>query len=57
MSDPDERAPKPRPQFNLDDNNRPKQTVESLEKENLSLRELVVRLSEIVIRNITGKKK
>lgn len=31
-------------------------TIEFLEKENLTLRKLVVRLSEIMIRNVTRKK-
>jgi hypothetical protein len=57
MPNSDEPTPKPRPQIDLDQDDQTKPTVESLQKENLSLRELVVRLSEIVIRNITRKKK
>jgi hypothetical protein len=46
---------KRRPQL-LDDEDRMKAAMDSLEKENYSLKKLVVCLSAIVIRNVTRKK-
>jgi hypothetical protein len=40
----------------FDEEDRMKAAMESLEKENRSLKELVVQLSTIVIRRVTGKK-
>ena len=44
-----------RPQI-FDDKDRMKQALETLEKENRSLKRLVVQLSELVIRRVIGKK-
>jgi hypothetical protein len=46
-----------RPQLQImSDEDRMKAAIESLEKENHSLKGLVIRLSALVIRNVTGKK-
>ena len=47
---------KDRPQVFSDEEDRIKRAMEFLEKENRSLKKLVIRLSEMVIRNVTGKK-
>lgn len=40
----------------LDDEDRMKAAIESLERENRSLKDLVIQLSTLVIRRVTGKK-
>lgn len=40
----------------FDDKDRMKVAMESLEKENRSLKDLVIQLSTLVIRRVTGKK-
>jgi len=44
------------PQIFGEDEARMKAALEELEKENKSLKQLVVQLSELVIRKVTGKK-
>jgi len=55
MTAPEQKPEKNRPQI-LDDTDRMKAAMEALEKENRSLKDLVVQLSELVIRKVTGKK-
>ena len=52
---PEQKADKNRPEI-FDDEYRMKQALEALEKENLSLKQLVVQLSELLIRKVIGKK-
>lgn len=40
----------------FDDEDRMKAAIEALEKENQSLKDLVIQLSTLVIREVTGKK-
>ena len=55
MTAPEQKPEKHRPQI-LDDKDRMKAAMEALEKENRSLKDLVVQLSELVVRKVTGKK-
>jgi len=55
MTAPEQKPEKLRPQI-FDDKDRMKAALETLEKENRSLKKLVVQLSELVIRKVTGKK-
>ena len=55
MTAPEQKPEKNRPQI-LDDTDRMKAAMEALEKENRSLKDLVVQLSELVVRKVTGKK-
>jgi hypothetical protein len=52
---PEEMPVTRKPQI-LDDEDRVKATIESLERENRSLKDLVIQLSTLVIRRVTGKK-
>ena len=52
---PEQKADKNRPET-FDDKDRMKRALEALEKENRSLKKLVVQLSELVIRKVIGKK-
>jgi len=56
MTAPEQKPEKNRPQILDDTEERMKAAVEALEKENRSLKDLVVQLSELVIRKVTGKK-
>ena len=55
MTLPEQLLAKHRPQI-LDDEDRMKDATKSLENENRSLKDLVVHLSTLVIRRVTGKK-
>jgi len=55
MALPEETPVERRPQI-FDDEDRMKAAMESLEKENRSLKDLVIQLSTLVIRKVTGKK-
>ena len=55
MTLPEQMLAKHRPQI-LDDQDRTKAALDSLEKENRSLKDLVVQLSTLVIRRVIGKK-
>jgi hypothetical protein len=55
MSPPEQIPIKRHPQI-VDDKNRMKAAIESLENENRSLKDLVVKLSTLIIRRVTGKK-
>jgi len=56
MTAPEQKPEKNRPQILDDTEERMKAAVEALEKENRSLKDLVVQLSELVVRKVTGKK-
>ncbi|QND75170.1 hypothetical protein [Tardiphaga robiniae] len=51
-----EPGPEPERDNGTEDENRTKATLEALQKENRSLKELVIQLSALVIRKVTGKK-
>ena len=53
---PEQKPEKNRPQILDDTEERMKAAMASLEKENRSLKKLVVQLSELVIRKVSGKK-
>jgi len=55
MNPPEQIPIKRRPQI-LDDEDRMKTAMEALEKENRSLKDLVIKLSTLIIRRVTGKK-
>lgn len=55
MTLPEQRLVKRRLQIS-DDEDRMKAAMESLEKENRSLKDLVIQLSTMVIRRVAGKK-
>lgn len=55
MSFPEQKPKKHRPQI-FEDEDRMKAALKFLENENRSLKELVVQLSALVIRKVTGKK-
>ena len=56
MEPPEQSPIKRHPQI-VDDDNHVKATVEALEKENRSLKDLVIKLSTLIIRRVTGNKK
>jgi hypothetical protein len=55
MTLPEQKPEKRRDQI-FDDKDRMKVALESLQKENRSLKELMIQLSTLVIRKVTGKK-
>ncbi|MET3840415.1 hypothetical protein [Bradyrhizobium sp. OAE829] len=55
MNLPEQKPIQRHPQI-VDDEERLKEVVETLEKENSSLKDLVIKLSSLIIRRVTGKK-
>lgn len=55
MALPEEMPAQRRPQMS-DDEDRMKAAMESLEKENRALKDLVIQLSTLIIRSVTDKK-
>jgi hypothetical protein len=55
MADAAPTPPKRRPQIFNDDEARMRAALEPLEKENRSLKKLVIQLSSLVVQKITGK--
>jgi hypothetical protein len=55
MNPPEQIPIKRRPQI-VGDEDRVKAAMEAIEKENRSLKDLVIKLSTLIIRRVTGKK-